>query len=280
DSKGNIESHNMNFVKTRIISGVLILLIVFTLPAFAESLISVETSKNSYNEGETIVISGKVSTIIKDTPVLIQIFSEDNKFVDIAQIMVAEDGSYSHTVIAEKPLWSKAGEYTIRASFGGGNIAETQFSFSPKTDTPVATDTFEVDAGSYGTFDVEYSIDGGIVKNMLIDKDTFALIVIIESTDEGSISLKIPREALDAKKQDGTDDIFIIIIDGIEAPYQETVTDSNSRVITINFEQGDSDIEIIGTTIIPEFGTIAVMILAIGIMTTIFVTKNKFQIHI
>ena len=106
------------------------------------------------------------------------------------------------------------------------------------------------------------------------------MIVVIESTDSGSISLEIPREALDAKKQDKTDDTFIIIIDGIEAPYQETVTDSNSRVITVNFEQGDSDIEIIGTTIIPEFGTIAVMILVIGMVTTIAVTKNKFQIHI
>ncbi|MEK6907973.1 MAG: PEFG-CTERM sorting domain-containing protein, partial [Thermoproteota archaeon] len=132
----------------------------------------------------------------------------------------------------------------------------------------------------HGTFDVEYSIEGGTVKDMLVDEEIFALIVIIESTDDGSISLEIPRYALDAKKQDETDDIFIIIIDGIEAPYQETITDSNSRVITINFEQGDSDIEIIGTTIIPEFGTIAMMVLAIGIITTIFVTKNKFQMPI
>ena len=58
------------------------------------------------------------------------------------------------------------------------------------------------------------------------------------------------------------------------------MTNSNSRVITINFEQGDSDIEIIGTTIIPEFGTIAVMILVIGMITAIVVTKNKFQVHI
>jgi predicted secreted protein with PEFG-CTERM motif len=265
-------------VKTRIILGALILSIVFTLPAFAESLISVETDANSYKEGETIVISGKVSTIIVGTPVTIQIFNQGN-LVDIAQITVAEDGSYSHTVIAEGPLWSKAGEYTIRASFGEGNLAETQFNFSPKTDVS-ATSTFEVDAGNQGTFDVQYSIEGGTVKNMLIDKDIFALIVVIESTDDGSISLEIPREALDAKKQDKTDDTFIIIIDGVEAPYQETVTDSNSRVITINFEQGDSDIEVIGTTIIPEFGTIAVMILAIGIITTIFVTKNKFQIKV
>ena len=265
-------------MKIKIISGVLILLIIFTLPVFAESLISVKTNANSYKEGETIVISGKVSTIITGTPVTMQIFNQDN-LVDIAQITVAEDGNYSHTVRAEGPLWSKAGEYTIRASFGEGNIAETQFTFSPKTET-TETKTFEVDAGNHGTFDVEYSIEGGTVKDMLVDEEIFALIVIIESTDDGSISLEIPRYALDAKKQDETDDIFIIIIDGIEAPYQETITDSNSRVITINFEQGDSDIEIIGTTIIPEFGTIAMMILAIGIITTIFVTKNKFQIHI
>jgi len=265
-------------VKIKIISGFLILLIIFTLPVFAESLISVKTNANSYKEGETIVISGKVSTIITGTPVTMQIFNQDN-LVDIAQITVAEDGNYSHTVRAEGPLWSKAGEYTIRASFGEGNIAETQFTFSPKTEI-TETKTFEVDAGNHGTFDVEYSIEGGTVKDMLVDEEIFALIVIIESTDDGSISLEIPRYALDAKKQDETDDIFIIIIDGIEAPYQETITDSNSRVITINFEQGDSDIEIIGTTIIPEFGTIAMMILAIGIITTIFVTKNKFQIHI
>jgi predicted secreted protein with PEFG-CTERM motif len=265
-------------VQVVIISSVLILLVAFTIPAFAETLVSVGTNAKSYKEGETIVISGTVSTVIPGTPITMQIFSEGN-LVDIAQITVAADGSYSHTIIAQGPLWTKAGEYTIRASYGEGKIAETQFAFALKSGV-TTTDIFEVDAGSYGTFDVEYSIDGGTVKNMLIDKDIFALIVTIESTDKGSISLKIPREALDAKKQDGTDDIFIIIIDGIEAPYQETVTDNGSRVITINFEQDDSDIEIIGTKIIPEFGTIAVMILAVGIITTIAVTRNRFQIKI
>ena len=253
----------------------LILLTVFTLPSFAESVISIETNANSYKEGETIVISGKVSAIITGTPVTMQFFSQGN-LADIAQIMIAQDGSYSHTVIAEGPLWSKAGEYTVRASFGEGNTAETKFSFSPKTNVPITTNTFEVDAGSYGTFDVEYSIDGGTVKNMLIDENIFALIVIIESIDDGSISLEIPREILDAKKQDKTDEAFIIIIDRIEAPYRETTTDSDSRIITINFEKGDSNIEIIGTTIIPEFGTIAVMILVVGIIsTTVLVSKNK-----
>ncbi len=256
---------------------VLILGVIITLPVFAESLITVKTNSNSYKEGDTIVISGEVSTIIVGTPITLQMFNQGN-LVDVAQFNVAEDGSYSYTMIAEGPYWSKSGEFTVRVSFGEGNIAETQFNFLPKSDT-ASTDIFEVDAGSYGTFDVNYSINGGIVKNMLIDKDIFALIVIIESENDGTITLEMPRDAFDAKKQDQTDDIFIIIIDGVEVPYKETVTNTDSRIITINFEEGDSDIEIIGTRIIPEFGTIAVMILAIGIITTIMVTKNKFQIQ-
>ncbi len=265
-------------MKIRIILGFLILLTIFTLPSFAESIISVKTNANSYKEGETIVVSGKVSTIITDTPVTMQIFSQGN-LADIAQITVAEDGNYSHTIRAEGPLWSKAGDYTIRVSYGAGNIAETQFAFSPKTNTLSTTNTFEVDVGNSGTSDVQYSIEGGIVKNMLLNKNNLALIVIVESTDDGTILLDIPREMIDAKKQDNTDETFIILIDDIEVPHKETVTDSDSRIITIKFEKGDSNIEIIGTTIIPEFGTIAVMILVVGIVTTIVVTKKISMIH-
>jgi predicted secreted protein with PEFG-CTERM motif len=263
-------------VKTKIIFIFLILGIIITLPVFAQSLITVKTNSNLYKEGDTIVISGEVSTIIVGTPITLQMFNQGN-LVDVAQFNVAEDGNYSYTMIAEGPYWSKSGEFTVRVSFGEGNVAETQFNFLSKSNT-TSTNIFEVDAGSYGTFDVNYSINGGIVKNMLIDKDVFALIVLIESENDGIITLEMPRDAFDAKKQDQTDDIFIIIIDGIEVPYQETVTNTDSRIITVNFEKGDSDIEIIGTRIIPEFGTITVMILAVGIITTIMVTKNRFQI--
>jgi len=136
------------------------------------------------------------------------------------------------------------------------------------------------DAGSFGTFDVEYTIKGGTVKDMIVDSDSFAIIVQIDSTDEGAITLDLPREFIGAEKQDGEDDDFIILIDGIEVRPQIDLGNPNSRVITINFEEGDSDIEIIGTYVIPEFGTIAMMILIAGIMTVILASRNKFQIKI
>jgi len=140
------------------------------------------------------------------------------------------------------------------------------------------TTNFEVDAGSHGTFDEEYTIKGGTVEDMVVDSDIFALIVQIDAFDEGVITVELPREFIGAEKQDGKDDTFIILIDGIEVAYQESVVLADSRVITINFEQGDSDIEVIGTYVVPEFGTIAMMILMAGIMATVLVARNRFQI--
>ncbi|MCJ8306022.1 MAG: PEFG-CTERM sorting domain-containing protein [Nitrosopumilus sp.] len=264
----------------RIVYSLISLLIISTGTVFAQgSLISVQTDDNNYDESDTIVISGMVTTVIGETPITLQLFSEGN-LVDIAQIVVAQDGSYSHTVIAEGPLWKKVGTYTVRVSYGEGNIAESEFSYTPKSESIETTTNFEVDAGSSGTFDVEYTIKGGTVKDMIVDSDIFAIIVQIESTDEGVISLDLPREFIGAEKQDGKDDTFIILIDGIEVAYQESVVHSDSRVITINFENGDSDIEIIGTYVIPEFGAIAMAMMIIGIMTIIFISKSKLQIKI
>ena len=89
----------------RILYGVIILLAVSTGTVnAAETLeVSVQTDDNNYDEGDTIVISGNVSIVVGNTPITLQLFSEGN-LIDIAQIVVAQDGSYSHTVIAEGPL--------------------------------------------------------------------------------------------------------------------------------------------------------------------------------
>ncbi|MBA4453530.1 MAG: PEFG-CTERM sorting domain-containing protein, partial [Nitrosopumilaceae archaeon] len=63
-------------------------------------------------------------------------------------------------------------------------------------------------------------------------------------------------------------------------PYQETETNNQLRLITINFEEGTSIIEVIGTFVIPEFGSMVMVILLIGIVSVIGITKNKFQIKI
>ena len=77
----------------------------------------------------------------------------------------------------------------------------------------------------------------------------------------------------------GQDDDFIILIDGAEVPYTAASTNSESRTISIDFEEGDLDIEIIGTFVIPEFGNIVMIILFIGIFSTILLS-TRYRIPI
>ena len=252
---------------------------------FAEtSLISVQTDDHNYDEGDTIVISGQVSTTIGDTQVTLQLFKEGN-MIEIAQIKVSVDGNYSHTIIAEGQLWKNQGDYTVKVTYGEGNIAESTFTFTPKSAIIDTTDIFEVKAGDSGTFDIQYTIRGGTLQDISIDQHIFGLIIKIDAPDEGKIILDLPRKYIEAEKQNGKDEVFIILVekenkDVVETTYKETTSYSDVRTLTINFEEGDSEIQIIGTYVIPEFGTIVMIVLTAGIIVSILSTKNKFQIKI
>jgi len=265
---------------SRIFYSLILLAAISMGTAFAEgSLISVQTDDNNYDEGDTVIISGEINTIIGDTQVTIQVFKGGN-LIEIAQIKVGQDSNYSHTVIAQGPLWKNQGEYTVKVVYGEANIAETTFSYTPGSEIIEATEDFEVDAGDNGTFDIRYTIKGGIVENVNVEYENFGLLVKINSIDDGKIILELPRQFIDAEKQNGNDEKFIILIDTIQTTYVESSPHSEIRTITVNFEEGDSEIQIIGTHVIPEFGTIVMIILTIGIMSSILLTKNRFQIKI
>ncbi len=270
----------------RIFCSVIFLIIISTGTAFAESnsLISVETDDDNYDEGDTIVISGQIQTIIGDTQVTLQLFKDGN-MIEIAQIKISQDGNFSHTIIAEGQLWKNQGEHIVKVTYGEGNISETTFEFTPKSAIVDTTDIFEVDAGNKGTFDIAYTIRGGTLLDISVDKNILGLVVKIDALDEGKIILDLPRKYIDAEKQNGKDEVFIILVEKqngeiIETTYEETTSYSDIRTVIINFEEGDSEIQVIGTFVIPEFGTIVMIILTIGIMASVLLTKNRFQVKI
>ena len=268
----------------KIFSILVILMIIPVGTVFADSLISVQTDDTDYDEGDTIVISGEIQTIIGQTPITMQLFKDGN-MVEIAQITVSQDGNYSYTILAEGNLWQSQGDYVVKVTYGEGNIAETSFLYTPKSQVLTTTDIFEVDAGSSGTFDLSYTIRGGTLSNISIDENIFGLVIEINAPDKGKIVLDLPRKYIDAEKQNGKDEVFIILMekqngDVVETTYKEETSHSEIRTITIDFEEGDSKIQVIGTYVIPEFGTIVMIILTVGIMASVLLTRNRFQIKI
>jgi len=100
------------------------------------------------------------------------------------------------------------------------------------------------------------------------------LIVTVNSTSDGTVTLQLPRNLIDAKTNSGQDDSFIILIDGAEVKTESESANNEYRTIAIKFLQGDKDIEIIGTQIVPEFGPIAALVLVIAIVSIIAISKT------
>ncbi len=253
-----------------------VLILVAVNTAYAEDC-KLCIAKEFYKQGDAIVISGKVDAVLEKTPIIIQIFYNTN-IVNIAQVEVSQDGSYTHTVIADGPYWKSDGKYTVKATYGvSGNVYESSFDFQTKASAIITTQTFEVKAGDSGTFDIPYTLRGGTIKNIIVDPQILGLVVTIQADGDGTLTMDLGRKWIDAKTSVGDDDSFIIIIDGSEVQYQET-SDADSRTITIQFQEGDSDIEIIGTQVIPEFGPIAAIVLVLAITVTIAVSARKMPL--
>ena len=100
--------------------------------------------------------------------------------------------------------------------------------------------------------DVKYDINNGSIESIFLDPDIFELIVTMNTQEDGTIEITIPRELLDAKFE-LSDDMFFVLVDGFENDYVESQSNLNSRTLMIPFFNGDSVIEIIGTHALNPF---------------------------
>ncbi len=244
--------------------------------AFAQILepIVVTTDKDSYADGDTVVISGEVRDLLSGTPVSLQIIAANGNIVGIEQLDVGADHKFSKEITAGGGLWKSKGTYTIKVLYGTqARTAETTFEFGGSGTTGVGT-TIKVDRTN---FVLSYKITGGSVLSVTPDDEANSLVIAIRTTSDGQLTITLPRALIDAKTN-GEDDDFFVLIDGEEVEFEETTT-STDRTLTINFPDGAEEIEIIGSFVIPEFGTIAALILAIAIISIIAVSaKTRLSI--
>ncbi|AJW71584.1 PEFG-CTERM sorting domain-containing protein [Nitrosopumilus adriaticus] len=253
-------------------------------PAFGQiqNSIVVTTDKSSYSEGETILVTGEVRDLYSGTPVSVIVKAPNGNLVSIAQVTVGVDKKFSTEITAGGALMKAEGSYTITVQYGTENrSAEATFEFGGSTMTPPSTGgsgvTDKTVAIEGSTDLIGYTITGGKLLSIMPDVEANSLIVSIDATSDGSLTLTIPRSVLDAT-MNGEDDDFFVLIDGEEVDFEET-TSATNRVLTIAFPAGAEEIEIIGTFVVPEFGTIAAMILAVAIISIIAVSaKSRLSI--
>src|SRR5574342_557973 len=247
---------------------------VVAIPAFAQESpfdtvpITVTTDQESYADGETIVISGETKDYISGVQVSVVVINPIGNVVTVQQVDLETDKTYSTSITAGGGLWKAAGTYTVKVQYGGENRSnETTFGFSGSTSSGKKIHVEGTD------FDVSYSITGGKVLGITADVEAKSLLVSIQTTSDGTLTITLPRELIDAKIN-GEDDSFFVLIDGEETSDVSEETTSTDRTLTISFQDGAEEIEIIGTQIVPEFGAIAALVLAVAIISMIAVAAE------
>ncbi|MDE1770239.1 MAG: fibronectin type III domain-containing protein [Thaumarchaeota archaeon] len=107
------------------------------------------------------------------------------------------------------------------------------------------------------TSTISYQIIGGQISGASVNPGTFSLNINLKTNTGGIISVQIPRDMMDAKKLDGTDEAYIITDDKNIAKFNETKT-SSYRTLVISFPTNTGQISIYGTSVVPEFPIVLV----------------------
>jgi len=248
--------------------------------AFAATTITIETDKDVYDHTDTITITGTVSPVDEnEVPVTIMLINQYTSIVEINQLVVNSDGSWSGQIVLnpENRLQSEDGIYEIRAQYGSTkittsieltNAVETSETGTPVTGTTGTTVTGPSGESFYklGAGQIEYDVTCNATPGFFANADDDSIVIYLDPTDDGIITVTLHEELI-KPFEDGT---FAVIVNNQEM--QDFTQVGNT--LTIPCMVGTEKIEIHGSWAIPEFGVIAAMILAVAIVSIIVVTAK------
>ena len=116
-----------------------------------------------------------------------------------------------------------------------------------------------IDAADY------ISTSGVSVTSITANADDDSVIIAIDADDDGELSVTLHSKVITAF-DDGT---YFVLIDNEEVEFEQSGSN-----LTIPYGAGNERVEIVGSHVVPEFGTIAMIILAVAIVSIIVITAK------
>ena len=267
-----------------IIISSLILLPFFAGEAFAQEnqSLTITTEKESYSAGEPIQIVGLVESKVTDFKVTLRVFNPMNNLITIDELDVNDDGTF-HGEISTSigGLWEKDGTYTIIATYYLSEASTIQFEYGVMISAgvqdvvpefSVTEDEDYLQSTMLEDYELGYELTGAKIIRITPDTEMKSLIFEIETYSDGELRITLPKDVIDTDEEG-----FFILVDGIETNH-EAASNLENWSFVIPFSYGSEEIEIIGTFVIPEFGTIAALVLVTSIAVIVVISAKNKQI--
>ena len=98
---------------------------------------------------------------------------------------------------------------------------------------------------------ITYLLNTGKVLGLVLDKSRATLSVNVSSpsaSDNGNLTIQIPRDVVDNKKEGNADAPFRVHVDGKDTTFKENDNTKTTRTLSIQFGKDAKVIDIIGST--------------------------------
>ena len=225
--------------------------------------ITVWTDEALYDHESMIVVEGTVASIRSGAEIGLVVIGPPpfNNIVAIDQIPVASDGTYKTTLSTAGQSWKYDGTYTIKVTYGHQAVNNRAL-------VELTGGIIQIGAGcgpgelSASGQCIPYTITGASASGAMFSATSNSLTVQLSGQMDGTLTINPSVDAIRG--------IFMVLVDGEEWDDVEI----NGNEVIVHFPAGTNEIEIIGTFAIPEFGTIAALILAVAIISIIVVSSR------
>src|SRR3989344_4922799 len=227
--------------------------------------------------GIRVAISGHTDRT--NTAVTIVVKAPNGNIVTIDQVTPNGNGDFATTIQTNSALWKQDGLYkitsqqssalmytlSVQVEISGGTTAETSVSQSSLdslitggvTPTPLRGLTMEVDAGG-----IRVAISGHT------DRTNTAVTIVVKAPNGNIVTI-------DQVTPNGNGDYATTIQTNSALWKQDGFYTVSAQHVGINGYSASAQVEIADGAVIPEFGTIAVMILAVAIISIIAVSSRS-----
>jgi predicted secreted protein with PEFG-CTERM motif len=251
-------------------------LLAVPIHVYAQQGITVTLDKQEYSTGDTLMVSGKVPRVITGLDVIIQIINPKNAQAALAQVTPDANGNFMKEFKLGGTLMKESGTYKVRVTYGE---LQQEASFTLTAQAQPQARQFNVRiSGIQENITLSGTISNGNVTSITVDQDFNSLVFNLSNvTADSKISVTIPSSILQEPNRFNEVE-FIVLADGEEVDAQVS-TQGNNRIVTFTVPAGTEEVEIVvvpeNIRVVPEFGVIAALILALSIGTLIALSRKQ-----
>ena len=251
------------------------------MSASSDDEFTVQSERHLYKPGDNVTIDGSlwsslISSLGNVSTVSIQVADNDGNIVYSGNGTIDANGDYSAAFVL--PSDAKNGAYTVNVNANVSADVLGTLSLKAKSDLSSSTKIVVVNPNAIKVhaegkdFDVEVASNSTVVANPTFDEQNKKLSFTVQGDagTKGVTQITIPKSLLNGD--------LTVMIDGnamAQTDVVKTVDTDTETTLELNYHHSTHQIDIVGTNAIPEFSTVASLVLVVSLVSVIVLSQTR-----